>query len=107
MTKNAKRNTFIANMIVSLGITLIFMCLVRTNVFATSITTDTFKPLIELIYVVLKVAGAIVTLIGFARLVLSFANDQPDSRFSSAMQMIVGVALFFSDGILDTLGITL
>lgn len=86
---------------------LLFMSLNSQVVLASTITTDTFKPILAIIYVVLKVAGAVIALIGFAKLVLSFTSEQPESRFGSSMQLITGVALFFSEGILATLGIAL
>lgn len=83
------------------------MCFSPVQVFAGDITVDAFKPLLDIIYVVLKVAGAVIALIGFAKLLLSFSNEQPESRYSGVMQILTGMVLFFSDQVLETLGIKL
>lgn len=78
-----------------------------TPVFASGLTTTTFQPIIDLVFLVLKVAGVLIGALGLAKLLLSFSNEQPESRYSGVMQIITGVAMFFSSDILAGIGLTL
>ncbi|MDR2940500.1 MAG: hypothetical protein LBV08_09305 [Clostridiales bacterium] len=82
------------------------MAFTPSQALASGIGTETFQPLMDLIYTVLKIAGAIIAVIGFAKLLLSFSNEQPEGRYSGVMQILTGIAMFFSDQILSSLGIT-